>query len=77
MVINKVEFLNFDIYTFWKAGKHKLWEVCNDSQLPESICVKIEKLISFINNALFICSETYWIEKLKDEDSDEYYYDDY
>ena len=51
--------------------------MCNDSQLPESICVKIDKLISFINNALFICSETYWIEKLKDEDSDEYYYDDY
>ena len=28
----------------------------------------------FIN---IISSETYWIEKLKDEDSDEYYYDDY
>ena len=27
---------------------------------------------------LLVCySETYWIEKLKDEDSDEYYYDDY
>ena len=25
----------------------------------------------------YIFSETYWIEKLKDEDSDEYYYDDY
>ena len=24
-----------------------------------------------------IFSETYWIEKLKEEDSDEYYYDDY
>ena len=26
---------------------------------------------------LIFYSETYWIEKLKDEDSDEYYYDDY
>ena len=25
----------------------------------------------------FHFSETYWIEKLKEEDSDEYYYDDY
>ena len=25
----------------------------------------------------FDFSETYWIEKLKEEDSDEYYYDDY
>jgi len=37
------------------------------------------------NNATGQCSdpkdvpgcETYWIEKLKEEDSDEYYYDDY
>ena len=62
---------------FGKLVNTTFGEVCNDSQLPESICVKIEKLIPFINNALFICSETYWIEKLKDEDSDEYYYDDY
>ena len=59
---------------FGKLVNTSCGQVCKTSQLSESICVKIEKLTVFID---IISSETYWIEKLKDEDSDEYYYDDY